>query len=52
MRCYDESWIKVKNKKHPAMLRVKEAFGLEGKAMADNSDLRRLCTRFRRATLT
>ena len=24
-----KSWIKVKNKKHPAMLRVKEAFKLE-----------------------
>jgi ATP-dependent DNA ligase len=24
-----KSWIKVKNKKHPAMLRVKEAFELE-----------------------
>jgi hypothetical protein len=24
-----KSWIKVKNKKHPAMLRVKKAFELE-----------------------
>ena len=30
-----KSWIKVKNKKHPAMLRVKEAFELKTSGAAD-----------------
>jgi ATP-dependent DNA ligase len=32
-----KSWVKVKNKNHPAILRVKEAFELEGRRALEHS---------------